>query len=61
MLLVSDYSPGVVRLKVTVPGESERQVVDLFSGEVVAHLEETQRSFSVTLKRDFQARLYQLR
>ena len=61
VLLVSDYSPGVVRLKVTVPGESERQVVDLFSGEVVAHLEETQRSFSVTLKRDFQARLYQLR
>ena len=61
VLLVSDYSPGVVRIKVTVPGKVKLDVVDLFVDEVIARLDETERTFTVTLRRDFQARLYHLR
>ena len=61
VLLVSDYSPGVGSVKVTVPGESILEVVDLFHNEVVARLDAAGRTFKVTLKRDFQARLYHLK
>ena len=61
VLLVSDYSPGGKRVKVTAPGESSLEVVDLFTDEVVACLDATGRTFEVTLKGDFQARLYHLK
>ena len=61
VLLVSDYSPGVVQVKLTVPGQARREVVDRFTGEVIVHLDASVRTFAVTLRRDFQARLYQLR
>ena len=61
VLLVSDYSPNPVQVKVTVPGQANLEVVDRFTGEVIARLDAGQRTFDVTLKRDFQARLYHLR
>ena len=61
VLLVSDYSPSGKRVKVTAPGESSLEVVDLFTDEVVACLDATGRTFEVTLKGDFQARLYHLK
>ena len=61
VLLVSDYSPGAARAKVTVPGQASLEVVDLFTDEVVARLNARKRTFDVKLRRDFQARLYHLR
>ena len=61
VLLVSDYSPGGGRAKVTVPGQASLEVVDLFTDEVVARLDARKRTFEVKLRRDFQARLYHLR
>ena len=61
VLLVSDYSPGAVRLKVTVPGRADLVVVDRFTGAVIARLDATERTFALTLRRGFQARLYHLR
>ncbi len=61
VLLVSDYTPGGARAKVTVPGQASLEVVDLFTDEVVARLDTRKRTFEVKLRRDFQARLYHLR
>lgn len=61
VLLVSDYSPGVVRVQVTVPDRDKLDVVDLFADKVIARLDATERTFEVTLRREFQARLYHLR
>ncbi len=61
VLLVSDYTPGGARAKVTVPGQASLEVVDLFTDEVVARLDARKRTFDVKLRRDFQARLYHLR
>ena len=61
VLLVSDYSPGVVQVTLTVPGQSGRKIVDLYTGQVVARLTSTERTFVVTLRRHFQARLFHLR
>ena len=56
VLLVSDYSPNPVRVKVSVPGEAELKVTD----QVVARLDVKERSFGATLKRTFTARLFHL-
>ncbi len=61
VLLVSDYSPGGARVKVTVPGRASLEVVDLFSDQIVSRLDAEKRTFEVKLRRDFQARLYHLR
>ena len=61
VLLVSDYSPGAGQVKVTVPGQDKREVVDLSRDEIIASLDGTRRTFEVTLRRDFQARLYRLK
>lgn len=61
VLLVSDYSPGVVRVKVTVPGQAKLKVIDLFTDGVIARVDATERTFAVPLRHDFQARLYHLR
>ena len=61
VLLVSDYSPRPGRAKVSVPGQEELEVIDLFTAKIVARLNSGQRTFDADLKRDFQARLYQLR
>ena len=61
VLLVSDYSPHPGQAKVTVPGQAKLEVIDLFTDEVIARLNATERDFEVTLRRDFQARLYHLR
>jgi general stress protein YciG len=60
VLLVSDYSPGARQVTVTVPGQASQDVVDLFTDEVTARLNATDRTFVVRLQRDFQARLYHL-
>ena len=60
MLLVSDYSPRPGRATVTVPGDDESEVTDLFTGKVVARMDRDNRRFSLKLKRDFNARLYHL-
>ncbi len=60
VLLVSDYSPNPGRMKVSVPGEAELEVTDLFTDQVVARLDAKERSFATTLKRTFTARLYHL-
>ncbi|MFV2069653.1 MAG: hypothetical protein ACC645_22025 [Pirellulales bacterium] len=60
VLLVSDYSPRPRRVLVTVPGDTELEVIDLFTDQVVAHLDSRNRNFSATLRRDFAARLYRL-
>ena len=61
VLLVSDYSPGVVQVNLTVPNQTRLEVVDLFTDEVIARLDATKRTFAVTTRPDFQARLYHLR
>ena len=61
VLLVSDYSPGVTPVKITVPGQACLEVVDLLTDTVIARLNVTERTFAATLRPDFQARLYQLR
>jgi hypothetical protein len=61
VLVVSDYYPGSKSVKVTAPGESGLEVVDLFTDEVVARLDATQRTIDVILRTDFQARLYHLK
>ena len=61
VLLVSDYSPGYTQVMVTVPGKKKLEVVDQFTGQIVARLNATDRTFDVKLKPDFQARLYHLR
>jgi hypothetical protein len=60
VLLVSDYSPRPRRAIVTVPGDTELEVADLFTDQVVARLDSRNRNFSATLRRDFAARLYRL-
>ena len=60
VLLVSDYSPTPGRVKVTVPGQAELEVVDLFTDEMVDRLDAGKRTFEVRLRRDFRARLYHL-
>ncbi|MCH2114820.1 MAG: hypothetical protein MK171_07925 [Pirellulales bacterium] len=61
VLLVSDYSPGARQIMVTVLGQSQLQVIDLFSDEVVASLNATERSFAVNVRDYFQARLFHLK
>ena len=61
VLLVSDYSPGVAHVKVTVPGRARLAVVDRLTDRVIARLDAQERVFTVTLRREFQARLYHLR
>ena len=59
-LLVSDYSPNPGNCTVTVPGEGEVNVTDLFTDKVIARLDSKTRTFTVKLRRDFTARLYSL-
>ena len=61
VLLVSDYSPGYTQVMVTVPGKKKLEVVDQFTGQIVARLNATYRTFNVKIKPNFQARLYHLR
>jgi hypothetical protein len=60
VLLVSDYAPNPGCVMVKVPGTAELEVTDLFTDEVIAHLDAEKRSFSANLKRTFTARLYRL-
>ncbi len=60
-LLVSDYSARPGETRVTVPGRGRLEVIDLFTGEVVARLDTGRRAFDARLGRNFQARLYHLR
>ena len=61
VLLVSDYSPNPGRVSVNVPGKAELAVTDLFTNDIVAHLDAGKRTFPVTLRRRFRARLYYLK
>ena len=61
VLLVSDYSPNPGRVQVTVPGQDELEVVDLFTDEMVARLDAGERTFEIKLRPNFRARLYHLR
>jgi hypothetical protein len=60
VLLVSDYL-GRAQVMVTVPGKKNLEVIDRFTEQVVAKLNATDRTFSVTIRPNFQARLYHLR
>ena len=60
VLLVSDYSPAPGRVTVTVPGDADLEVTDLFTGKTVARLDRNSRNFALALRRDFNARLYHL-
>ena len=60
VLLVSDYSPRPGRVTVSVPGDAELEVTDLFTNRIVARLDAGNREFPATLRRDFAARLYRL-
>ena len=48
------------RVIVSVPGNAELEVTDLFTDQVVARLDSKSRNFPATLRRDFAARLYRL-
>ena len=61
VLLVSDYSPTPGRATVTVPGDDDLEVTDLFTGKVVARVDKGSRTLTIRLRRDFAARLYHLR
>ena len=60
VLLISDYSPRPGQSIVSVPGDAALEVTDLFTDQVVARLDATNRKFPATLRRDFAARLYRL-
>ena len=59
-LLVSDDSPAGAHVEITVPGNENLHGVDLFTNQIVDRLDQEHRTFEVTLRRDFQARLYHL-
>ena len=61
VVLISDYTPGTYQVRGTAPGEATLEVVDLFTNETIARLDAAEHSFAVTLRPDFQARLYHLR
>ena len=50
LLLVSDYLSGVVRV---VPDRVTLEVVDPFVDKVIARRDTTERTFAVTLRREF--------
>ena len=60
VLLVSDYSPEPGNGTITVPGDEELEVTDLFADKIVARLDSGNRGFPAELRRDLTARLYRL-